>query len=143
MKSLFHKNRFPSKTQEHGFTLIEVMIAMVVFTIGTLAVSIMSVRGFNSYTDSRNTTTEVNRSIKNIDALSCSSYNNNQVFAQGGQSANYPYGADQADLDSWDFDNIVVNNTKLIAVENTTVRGPTASDDYRLYMVKSQRTQVQ
>jgi prepilin-type N-terminal cleavage/methylation domain-containing protein len=43
---------------EQGFTLIEAMIALLVFTIGIMAVSAMAITGFNSFNKSRTETAE-------------------------------------------------------------------------------------
>jgi prepilin-type N-terminal cleavage/methylation domain-containing protein len=131
---------------EQGFTLIEVMIALLVFTIGIMAVSAMAVQGYNSFDKSRTETAEVNQTIKTVDALKATLYSNTQIFnstASGGVS-NYPIGTEQADFDSWDFNDVVVRDVKLIAVENNNnrFRGPTASSQYRLYMVKADKPRV-
>ncbi|MGD8846416.1 MAG: prepilin-type N-terminal cleavage/methylation domain-containing protein [Desulfobacteraceae bacterium] len=132
---------------EQGFTLIEAMIALLVFTIGIMAVSAMAITGFNSFNKSRTETAEVNRTIKNVDALKSTLYSNTQIFnssASGGAS-NYPVGTDQADFNSWDFNDVVVRDVKLIAVENNNnqFRGPTASSQYRLYVIKADKPRVQ
>jgi prepilin-type N-terminal cleavage/methylation domain-containing protein len=132
---------------EHGFTLIEVMIALLVFTVGIMAVSGMAVQGYNSFNDSRTETAEVNRTIKIVDALKSTIYSNTQIFnstAAGGAS-NYPVGTEQADFNSWDFNDVVVRDVKLIAVENNNnqFRGPTASSQYRLFIVKADKPRVQ
>lgn len=131
---------------EQGFTLIEVMIALLVFSVGIMAVSGMAFKGINSFDKSRTETAEVNRTIKTVDALKSTLYSNTQIFnttASGGAS-NYPIGTDQPDFNSWDFNDVVVRDVKLIAVENNNnrFRGPTASSQYRLYIVKADKPRV-
>lgn len=143
MKTFFH---IKAAYRQQGLTLVEVMIAMVVFCIGIMAVSKMAVQGFNSFSRAATQTVEVNRDIKNIDTLNGTLYTNDQIFSAGGPS-NYPLGStDQAKIRSWDFNNMVLDSTKLIAVENTAIRGPSVdlagNSVYRLYLVKSQRIQV-
>jgi prepilin-type N-terminal cleavage/methylation domain-containing protein len=132
---------------EQGFTLIEVMVALLVFTIGIMAVSGMAIQGYDSFDKSRTETAEVNRTIKTVDALKSTLYSNTQVFnntASGGAS-NYPIGTEQADFNSWDFNDVVVRDVKLIAVENNNNQfiGPTANSQYRLYIVKADKPRVQ
>ncbi len=126
-----------------GFTLIEVLIAILVFTIGVLAVSTMSIQAFNGFDLSRTSTAEVNRAIRNIDSLKSTSYFNNQIFNAGGQGAsNYPFGDDQGAIGCWDFNNMVVRDVKFIAVENSRLRGPSPTNNYRLYFTKEGKLQI-
>mgnify|MGYP003566015942 CR=1 FL=1 len=89
----------------------------------------------------------MNRTIKTVDALKSTLYTNTQQFnntASGGAS-NYPIGTEQTDFNSWDFNDVVVRDVKLIAVENNKngFIGPTASSQYRLYIVKADKPRVQ
>jgi prepilin-type N-terminal cleavage/methylation domain-containing protein len=149
------KTFFYTKTarDQQGFTLIEVLIAIVVFGIGIMAVSKMATQGFNSFSKAGRETVEVNRDIKNIDTLKCTLYTNSQIFNSGGQGpSQYPVtgSADQADIRSWDFNNVVLASTKFIAVQDSAINGPSVditapvagTSVYRLYIIKSQRTQV-
>jgi prepilin-type N-terminal cleavage/methylation domain-containing protein len=147
MKSLVNIASSAPIDGEQGFTLIEVMIALLVFSIGIMAVSGMAFEGINSFDKARTETAEVNRTIKTVDALKSTLYTNTQIFnntASGGAS-NYPIGTEQTDFNSWDFNDVVVRDVKLIAVENNKngFIGPTASSQYRLYIVKADKPRVQ
>jgi prepilin-type N-terminal cleavage/methylation domain-containing protein len=128
---------------KQGFTLIEVIFALLVFSIGIMAVTTMTISGFDGFETARTITNEVNRSVKTIDTFKSALYSNDQIFnTNAGTPSSYPFGTDNADFTCWDFTNIVVRDVRFIAVENQQIRAPSASGNYRLFYAKPGKQQV-
>lgn len=140
---LFRLKRSSARGRQEGFTLIEVLVAMAVFSIGIMAVTTMAIRGFNGFALSRATNAEVHRNVKTIDTFRFAYYYNNKIFStNAGQPANYPFGKDNADFVCWDFNDLVVRDVKLIAVENQQLSSWTPSGFYRLFYTKAGKQRV-
>lgn len=118
-----------------GFTLVETMIAMLLFTFGILAVMSMTLTSMNGFNRSRITCTEVNRTTLNIETLKEGGYNNANIFSGAGTPA-APVGTDGATVGYNDTDNTVVAETKLISIQNNALRGAGAGATYELYYTK-------
>lgn len=118
---------------DHGFTLVETMIAMLVFTIGIMAAMALTINAMNGFSRSRVNCEEVNRTTLNLEALKESGYTNANIFT--GAQTN-PVGTDGATVGYNDADNAVIMETKLISIQNNTVRGIGAGGNYELYYTK-------
>jgi prepilin-type N-terminal cleavage/methylation domain-containing protein len=128
----------PNKIQfenNQGFTLIETMIGLCIFTVGVLAVSIMTVIAINGFSKAKISTVEVNRATANTETLKQVGYENSSFFNTDGTSTSV-YGSDGAMVNYTDTDNAVVRGTKLIVVQNTELKGQGAGGDYTLYYTK-------
>jgi prepilin-type N-terminal cleavage/methylation domain-containing protein len=135
--------RFSDRGGQKGFTLIEVLIAMGIFSFGIMMVTAMAVRGFNSYAVARTTTDEVYQNVTTIDTFRFALYSNAQIFSTNTDTpANYPFGAGNANFRCWDFNDLIVRDVKFIAVENQQLRSPSNSGFYRLFYTKSGKQQV-
>ena len=132
MKSVRRLFQIKSK-EDKGFTLIETMIALFVFTFGILAVMTMTVTSMGSFTRSRTTSTEVNRTALNLETLKQVGYSNSDVF-QG--TAASPIGSDGTTVSYADTDNAVVFETKLIVMQNNKIKGSGAGNNYEVYYTK-------
>jgi prepilin-type N-terminal cleavage/methylation domain-containing protein len=140
---LLRRKRPLSGGDQQGFTLIEVLIAMGVFAFGIMMVTVMVVRGFDNFTRARTTTAEVYRSVRTIDTFRFALYSNAQIFnTNADQPASYPFGDDQPDFQCWDFNDVVVQGVKFIAVEDQELPSPSASGSYRLFYTKAGKQQV-
>lgn len=122
---------FPRNNE--GFTLIEALLAMFVFTFGVLAVMTMTINANNGFTKSRTNNTEVNRTTLNLETLKEVGYNNANIF-QGAQVS--PMGKDGATVDYNDADDAIVAETKLITIQNTKIKGGGATGNYVVYYTK-------
>lgn len=60
--------------RQKGFTLLEVLVALAIFSIGLLAINAMTVMVIKSNYKSRNLTTAVNLAQNKLDDLKISSY---------------------------------------------------------------------
>lgn len=118
-----------------GFTLVETMIAILLFTIGILAVMTMTLTALNAFTRSKITCTEVNRTTLNIEALKEGGYDNANIFSGVG-TPTAPVGTDGATVGYNDTDNTVVAETKLISIQNNALKGAGAGNTYELYYTK-------
>lgn len=128
---------------KQGFTLIEVMIGVLVFAVGIMAVTAMAIHGFNGFERARFGTVEVNRNIRIMDTFKTALYNNAQIFdTNAGVPSTYPFGNDNPDFRCWDFNNVVIRDVKLIVAENQLLRSPTPSGFYRLIYTKPGKQQV-
>ena len=116
-----------------GFTLLETLIAVLIFSFGILAVITLSVNAMNWFTQSRVATTEVNRTTLNIEALKQTGYLDNDAF-RGIWTT--PAGDDGATVGYNDFTDAVVLETRLITMQNNGVRGFGAGGNYEIYYVK-------
>jgi type II secretion system protein I len=95
----------------HGFTLIEVLIAMAIFSIGILAVGTMQVSSTNSNAAARIQTEEYTWVVDQIERLTGLDYNDPALNAGGHSIARTPYTV------SWTVaDDQPVNGAKRIAV---------------------------
>ncbi len=149
MKFFIRLKKTSARDNDQGFTLIEVLIALLVFTVGIMAVATMSFSAFNTFSQANTSAVEVSRAVANMDTLKHVSTLNDDVF-KNDQSA-FPFGGsiDAALVTCWDFDDVVVRGTKFVAVENDQIKGGWARGDpgnpnesYRLYYTISSRTQI-
>lgn len=122
-----------SKHSDKGFTLIETMIGLVVFSVGILAVCTMTIVAINAYNTARTNTTQVNRTTANTEALKQVAYENSNVFSAVGTDTSVQ-GDEGAVLSYSDTDGVVVRGTKLIVMQNNKIKG--GSGNYTLYYTK-------
>ncbi len=151
MKSFIQLKTKSARGNDQGFTLIEVLFALLIFTVGIMAVATMSYSAFNNFSQAGVSTVEVNRAVTNIDTLKMVSTLNDQVFQNGQSQTTFPFNGslDQAFVTCWDFNDVVVRGTTFVAVENNQIRGGWARGDpgnpnenYRLYYTIGSRTVV-
>ena len=116
-----------------GFTLLESMIAMFVFTFGVMAVFSMTANSMSNFSRSRSTSVEVNRTASNLEVLKDAGYNNSNIF----QGSEIPApGNDGAMVVYTDMDNAVIFETKLIVMQNNKIKGSGAGGNYEVYYIK-------
>jgi type II secretory pathway pseudopilin PulG len=139
----FKKRRFMKTTKQpaaihlgncQGFTLIETLISLLVFSFGILAVMALTISAMNGFSQSRITTVEVNRTTLNLEALKEARYDEGKIFRGAVQTT--PVGTDGATVGYNDADDVVVVETKLIRIQNNSVRGIGAGGNYELYYTK-------
>lgn len=116
-----------------GFTLIETLFAILLFSLGIMAVMSLTISSMNNFNRSRNNCVEVHRTTLNLEALKESGYNNGAIFT-GAQVA--PVGTDGLTVNYNDANDAVVLETKLISIQNTIVRGVGPNGNYELYYTK-------
>jgi prepilin-type N-terminal cleavage/methylation domain-containing protein len=122
------------KSRENtGFTLIETMIALFVFSVGVMAVMTMTVTSMNSFTRSRTTSVEVGKTALNLETLKEVGYNNSDVF-QGTQVQ--AAGSDGDTVGYSDSQNTVVFETRLVVMQNTGIKGNGTGNTYQLCYTK-------
>lgn len=134
MKPLKQPSAYPLKNNQ-GFTLVETMIAMLLFTFGILAVITMTLTSMNGFSRSRITCTAVNTTTLNMEALKEGGYDNANIFSGVGTPAS-PVGTDGATVGYNDSNDAVVAETKLIRIQNNALKGAGAGDTYELYYTK-------
>lgn len=122
-----------SSAHDQGFTLVETLIGLLIFTVGILAVCTMTSTAIKGYTFARISTTQVNRTTANTEALKQVGYENGNVFSTDG-TATSVQGAEGAVMSYADSDNVVVDGTKLIVMQNSKIKG--SLGDYTLYYTK-------
>lgn len=130
------KNLLESKDVkgEMGFTLIETLLSLLIFTVGILAVMTMTSNGLSAYSRSRTSTAEVNRTCINLEVLKEARYENSDVFKD---TETTPTGNDGATVSYNNTDDAVVAGTKLIVMQNNAIKGGSGSDGtYALYFTK-------
>lgn len=117
----------PQKTNNTGFTLVEVMIGMAIFVIGYLAVASMQLVAINGDTSARKTTEAATLAADRLETLMVLPYDN---IASGGPVTQGAYTV------AWQVsDNSPLSNTKTIAVTvNWQHRGPR---DFEATYIKS------
>ncbi len=154
MKIFLQPKTTNTQCNDQGFTLIEVMIALLVFTVGIMAVATMSFNAFNNFSQATFSTEEVNRAVTNIDTITSMSTLNETVFPESDSdwsTDTYPPedSIDREFVTFWQFDNVVVRGVKFIAVENNRIKGgwtrgdpENENDSYRLFNAMSLRTKV-
>jgi len=129
--------QFSTATNRHnnqGFTLIETLMALFLFSFGIIAVMTMTTTSMTAFTNARATTTEINRSSLNLEALKHVGYGNNQIFT-GAQVV--PTGTDGTTVGYNDTNDAVVMETKLIVLQNNAINhGTSPSGLYELYFTK-------
>ena len=116
-----------------GFTLIETMIALLVFTVGIMAVMTLTVSAINGFTRSGITSTEVNRTALNLETLKEVGYSNSAAFIGAPTT---PVGTDGVTVGYNDTNNAVVAETKLIVMDNNAMKGGSANSTYEVYYTK-------
>jgi prepilin-type N-terminal cleavage/methylation domain-containing protein len=79
------------KTGSRGFTLIEVLMAMAIFSIGILAVGTMQINSANSNTGARIHTEEYTWVVGQIERLTALDYNNTDLTAGVHEVVHGPY----------------------------------------------------
>jgi prepilin-type N-terminal cleavage/methylation domain-containing protein len=109
---------------EQGFTLIETMIALLIFTIGIMAVMTMTITAMNGYSRSRISTTEVNRTCLNLEGVKQAGYTELGVFS-GIQGGIYN-----------DAEDAVVRGTRLVVMQNNAIKGSGVGGAYQVYYTK-------
>jgi prepilin-type N-terminal cleavage/methylation domain-containing protein len=112
----------PNSVSEKGFTLIEVLIALVVFSIGIMAVMSMIMAAMNGYSRARKSTVEVNRTSLNLESVKQAGYTELAEFSniQGGILEN--------------TENAVVRGTQLVVMENDAIHGSRGA--YQIFYIK-------
>jgi prepilin-type N-terminal cleavage/methylation domain-containing protein len=118
---------------KRGFTLIETMIALFVFSVGVLAVGTMTVNALGGFTRARTTSVEVNRTTLNLETLKQVEYRNTNIFT-GAQTS--PMGSDGDTVGYNDTANAVVRETMLIVMQNNKIKGAGADNNYTVYFTK-------
>lgn len=117
-------------TGEKGFTLIETMIGLFVFTVGILAVMSMTITASNGLIRSRTSTVEVNRSCLNMEALKNTHFKNDTILTG---STTSPVGTDGETISITDSTNTVIKGARLIQIQNNAIHGVDATGNYTLY----------
>jgi prepilin-type N-terminal cleavage/methylation domain-containing protein len=79
------------KTGSRGFTLIEVLMAMAIFSIGILAVGAMQINATNTNTGARIHTEESTWVVDQIERLTALDYNNTDLTAGVHEVVHGPY----------------------------------------------------
>lgn len=128
-KGFFRSNNIGKR----GFTLLETLIALLVFTVGIMGVMTMVLTSINDFTRSRVTNTEVNRTCQNVETLKQAGYSNTEIFKG---TSNSPVGSDAASVGYTDVENAVVYGTRLIVMQNTEIGGRGAGGNYEVYFTK-------
>jgi len=101
----------PGKKGRHGFTLIEVLIAMAIFSIGILAVGAMQLSSTHSNTGARIQTEEYTWVVDQIERLTGLDYDHGDLDDGDHAIARSPYTV------SWTVaENMPVDGAKRIAV---------------------------
>ena len=119
-----------NRLNQQGFTLLETMVAMLVFTIGILGMMTMTVNALNGYTRSRTSASEVGRTVTNLETLKNAGYRNSDIFT-GSQTS--PVGSDGAVVEYSDTVAAVVAETRLISLQNTAIKGSGPNNTYEVY----------
>lgn len=124
-----------SSAHDQGFTLIETMIGLLIFTIGILAVCSMTSTAIKGYVFARTNTVQVNRTTANTEALKHVGYENSNVFSTDGTQTSVQ-GSDGTVISYGDNDGVVVAGTKLIVMKNSEIKGAEPDGTYTLYYTK-------
>lgn len=109
---------------DRGFTLIEILVALVLFALGIVGVMSMVATAMSGYSRSRISTTEVNRTCLNLEAVKQAGYKALDVFSgiQGGIYDN--------------SENTIVRGTRLIVMQNDAIKGSGEGGTYQIYYTK-------
>lgn len=134
----------PSQNQRpwdnsNGFTLLEALIGILIFTVGILAVSGMAIQANKTYSTSRQSTREVNRTALGVEPLKHAGYSNDNVLQDDDQKAGTdPFYAPGTgtDVQYRVQDNVVVSGTKLIVMQNAKVSDNLAVPAYTIFYTK-------
>lgn len=104
-----------------GFTLIETLIGLMVFSIGTLAVMALTIGSMNDFANARTGNLEINKTALQLESLKHTGYRDN-LFFDPGASTLPVVGSDGAYMDYSYMDDAIVRGTKLIALQNTKIK---------------------
>jgi Tfp pilus assembly protein PilV len=123
----------------NGFTLIEALIGILVFTVGILAVSAMAIQANKTYSTSRQSTREVNRTALSVEPLKHAGYSNDNVLQDDDDKAGtdpfYAPGTGN-EVEYRVQDNAVVSGTKLIVMQNDQVSDNPTVPAYTIFYTK-------
>ncbi|MBV5328989.1 MAG: prepilin-type N-terminal cleavage/methylation domain-containing protein [Chlorobium sp.] len=98
-KIVIHKQ----KQSEQGFTLIEVLVAIAVLTIGILSLYSMHVSSINGNASASNMTMGTNWASDRVEILLSRPYNHSDLEDDNGDGTNEPVDANGADTDGGNF----------------------------------------
>jgi Tfp pilus assembly protein PilV len=138
MQPCTSKNR-PPWNGNSGFTLIEALIGILVFTVGILGVSTMAIQANRTYSTSRQSTREVNLTALSVEPLKYTGYSNDNVLQDDDDKAGtdpfYAPGTGN-DVAYRVQDNAVVSGTKLIVMQNAKVSDKPNVPAYTIFYTK-------
>ena len=123
---IFHKRNKLHGNQ--GFTLLETMVGMMIFTVGFSAVLYMQIAGIRAHSRARAQVNEIHSTVGQLEALKMPSEWNSALL-QGDAAGQYHASTDLPlkGLDTMTytvFNDTLVADTKIVVVTN--VRNPTA-----------------
>jgi prepilin-type N-terminal cleavage/methylation domain-containing protein len=120
-----HLPRLNANTQrrnqrnQQGFTLIETLVAMLIFTVGLLVIAGLGGRSFLSYANARQSTREVRRTTTNLETIRCAGYTN-PFWLPAGTTRGAP-GDDATQVSYTPQVDTVVAGATLITIQNPNV----------------------
>lgn len=121
---------------KQGFTLIEVLIGLFLFTFGILAVMAMTITAMHGYIRSRISNTEVNRTTLNVEVLKHAGYTGKDKIFEGEEGDGNPLGSD-GDAVGYAYENdAVVRGAKFITMQNDEIKGNGVGGVYEVYYLK-------
>ena len=128
---MFINKRIKSKkiSNSKGFTLIEVLVAMAIFSIGILAIGSMQLAATRGSSSARLSTEAVTLAQSQAETLILLPYNSSPALDTGSHGPN-PVGAYSVGWDVWDtatgptpWGVVPAANTKVVQVTATSLRG--------------------
>jgi prepilin-type N-terminal cleavage/methylation domain-containing protein len=138
MQPCTSKKHYPWNSN-NGFTLIEVMIGIMIFTVGILGVTALTMQAYRSYSTSRQSTREVNRTAISVEMLKHAGYFNDNVLQDDDDKAGtdpfYAPGTGN-DVEYRVQDNAVVSGTKLIVMQNDQASANPTAPAYTIFYTK-------
>jgi prepilin-type N-terminal cleavage/methylation domain-containing protein len=136
MKAQLHIFSTQLKSQK-GFTLIETMIGLAIFTVGIFAVWMMSSTAIRGYSDARSSTVEVNRTSVSIETLKQTGFTNDDIFDTDQSTYMPAQGVDGTYVGYSFADNVAVRGTKMIITQNNQIKGFGPGNNFALFYTKS------